>query len=284
MGDAAHAGSLEHAVFREPFKIEPAIETVDAPDNYADRRLANEPEIPAQMPVWKVQETGENSGGVVSRKFGFEDSPDAEVLVAGLNFGKEYGAVGIGRHGNVLQWGYSAPPAKMTAAGRRLFLNCVVYIRRFDGKGVLVRQESSHRDDTLRLGALITRIRDKSFFDSAFSAALMERFKGDPDGLVQYFLDGYELIYRGDTFVIDEELRALGLTSNRQVETLEALVGMLSDREKAPAARRLLERYTLERFETVDAWRAWLDESRGRIYFSDVGGYKFGVMPEGYLE
>jgi len=112
----------------------------------------------------------------------------------------------------------------------------------------------------------------------------MERFNGDPDGLVQYFLDGYELIYRGDTFVIDEELQALGLTSNRQVETLEALVGMLSDTEKAPAARRLLERYTLERFETVDAWRAWLDESRGRIYFSDVGGYTFGVMPEGYLE
>lgn len=257
---------------------------VDAPDNYADRRLANEPEIPAQIAVWKVQDTGKTSGGVVGRKYGFEDSPDAEVLVEGLNFGKEYGAVGIGRHGNVLQWGYSAAPSKMTEAGRRLFLNCVVHISRFEGKGILVRRESSHRDDALRLAALITKIRDRSFFDATFPPALMERFKGDPDGLVQYYLDGYEFIYKDKTFVVDEELQALGLPSNRRVETLEALVGMLSDKPKARAARVLLERYTIERFPTPEAWQAWLDASLGRIYFSDVGGYKFRVTPEGYMD
>lgn len=284
MGDAAHVGSLEHVIFKEPFTVNPAVEMVDAPGNYAERRLANEPRIPAQMPVWKVQDTDSNSGGVVCRKYGFDDSPDAEALVAGLNFGKEYGAVGIGRHGSILQWGYSAAPTKMTDAGRKLFLNCIVYISRFDGKGPLIRRQAGHRDETLRLGALITRIRDRSFFENAFSAELMERFKGDPDSLVKYFVDGYELIYYDKTFTIDEELQALGVTSNRRLEILDALIAALSDKEKARTARRILERYTTERFKTPGEWQTWLAENRDRIYFSDVGGYKFRVMPEGFMD
>ncbi len=284
LADAAHVGSLEHAVFQQPFPIQPTVEIIDAPRNYAERRLANEPEIPAQMPVWKIQETHAKSGGVVSRKYGFDDSPDAEVLVEGLNFDKEYGAVAIGRHGSVLQWGYAAPPDKMTRDGSRLFINCLVYISRFDNKGPLVRRQADHRDNALRLAALINQIRDPTFFDEIFSPALMQRFKGSPDAMVAYFLDGYELIYSDKTFMIDEQLRSLGLKSNRRMETLERLVQLLEDRLEAPTARRMLQRYTDENFQTHDDWRKWLDQNRSRIFFSDVGGYKFRIIPDEYID
>ena len=76
---------------------------------------------------------------------------------------------------------------------------------------------------------------------------------------------------------MDEELKALGLDSNRKVETLERLFELLKDEIHAQTARRVLERYTDSR-TTFD-----FKNGRDRIYFTDVGGYKFMVVPEVYL-
>jgi len=72
--------------------------------------------------------------GAVARPLEPKDAPDAEVLAAGYNVGKMNGAVAVGRDGNFLQWGFSAPPSQMTEAGRTFFLNCICYIVRFEGK------------------------------------------------------------------------------------------------------------------------------------------------------
>jgi hypothetical protein len=72
--------------------------------------------------------------GAVAQPWKQEDAPDAEALAIGFNTGKMNGAVAVGRHGNFLQWGFSAPPSRMTEAGRKFFLNCVCYIVKFDGK------------------------------------------------------------------------------------------------------------------------------------------------------
>ena len=87
------------------------------------------------MSIWKVQDTNNNIGkaGAASRVINAGDSPDAEAVLLGFSPGKPYLATGIGRHGNFMQWGWSAPPSKMTPAGRDLFINCICYIRKFDG-------------------------------------------------------------------------------------------------------------------------------------------------------
>jgi hypothetical protein len=284
MSDAAHVGSFGHEVFNKPFKVKVKVEEWDTPDNYKRRRLVNEPEVGDKVKVWRVQNSGKSYGSVVARKHGFTDSPDAEIIAAGFNDGKEYGAVGIGRHGNILQWGFSMAPSKMTEPGRRLFVNCIVYAAKFDGKKPLVHRESRHRDNALRLGAMITEIKDKSFFEGTFLKDLMNKYKDDPDGLAKYYNDNYELIYRDKTFIIDSELRLLGIASNRKIETLETLIEYLSDKDKKATAGKLLGRYTEEKFQTQEQWKKWLDANRGRIYFSDVGGYKFRVVPQGYLD
>ncbi len=282
MGDAAHAELLNHEVYQKPFKVEPDFEFLDTPANYRDRHLGDE-NLPDKMKVWRVQNTGKTSGSVVARSYGFADSPDAEVLARGFNHGKEYGAVGVGRHGNFLQWGYSAAPSKMTDAGKKFFLNCVCYIKRFDGKAPLVRTTSSHRLDALRLAALINRIKDKEFFSGTFSSDLMEKYQGDPNGLVQYYKNDFQLIYRDKVYRIDEELKSLDINSNRSVDALQRLIGLLQDKTRADAARQLLARYTKESFASAEQWQRWLTANRERIFFSDVGGYKFFVAPEGYL-
>jgi len=263
---AAHAESLDHDVYRTPFAVEPELENWDTPDNY--RRYPGGDELPKKMKVWRVQNTGKTFGGVVARSYGFTDSPDAEILAVGFNRHKEYGAVGIGRHGNFLQWGYAVPPSQMTEPGKKLFLNCVHYIRRFDGKAPLVRRQSSQRLNAVRLAAIINRISSdqKDFFLSQFPEELYEKYHSDPNGLVQYYRENIEWVYRDRVFKVDEELKSLGIDSNRKIETLERLL----------TARELIARYT-DGQTTFD-----FENGRDRIYFTDVGGYKFRVVPEGY--
>ncbi len=282
MADAAHVGSLDHEIFSKPFKVKPEFKFLQTPGNY--RRFPDGDKLPDQMKVWLVQNTGKRFGSVVARSYGFTDSPDAEALVLGFNTGKEYGAVGIGRHGNFLQWGYWAPPSQMTEAGKKLFLNCICYIHKFDGKAPLIRRATSQRMNAIRLAALINRIKSESFFSSTFPADLKTKYEGDPNGLVQYYRNYFELIYRDRVFLIDSELQSLDLDSNRKIETLEKLIALLKDDIKADTAKLLLKRYTKESFETLDQWQSWFDGNKDRIFFTDVGGYKFLVTPEGYLD
>jgi hypothetical protein len=147
MDNAAHAESLDHEVYRAPLAVQPQFELRTTPANY---RLGyvSAGKLPDQMKVWRVQNSPK--GSVVAWGSGFEDSPDAEVLALGLNRLKRYGDVGIGRQANVLQWGYGDPPSQMTEAGRRLFINCIHYICRFDGQTPLVRHECEGRLSLLR--------------------------------------------------------------------------------------------------------------------------------------
>jgi len=284
MGDAAHGGPQRHTVFNKPFPVRPEIELWDTPRNYKSRRLATDPEVPDKIKVWRVQKSGKTYGGVVSRLYGYEDSPDAEIIAAGFNGGKELGAVGIGRHGNFLQWGFSMAPSKMTDPGKKLFINCICYIKKFKGKGPLIRRRSSHRKNALRLAPLINRIDDKNFFSSVFSEELQKKYGNDPEGLVNYYKENLELVYRDGGFRVDRELESLGIDSNRKLDTLERLIELLRDDSKAAKARGLLLRYTSETFETRAEWREWFEKNRARMFFSDVGGYKFFVVPEGYLD
>jgi hypothetical protein len=280
MGDAAQGEPIKHIVFEKPFKVEPKFELWNTPENY--RRYPGGDKLPEKFKVWRVQNTSKTYGGVVSRSYGYSDSPDAEVLTPGYNEGKECGAVGVGRHGNILQWGFSAPPSQMTDAGKNFFLNCVCYIHKFDGKAPLVRIVSPDRMDAIRIAALINKINDKSFFSGTFSPNLLKEYEGKPEGLVKYYNDDYELIYWDNVFRVDSDLKSLGIDSNRKISTLERLIALLGDGEKAGTAKSLLTRYTGQSFKTAPEWQAWLGKNRERIYFSDVGGYKFRVVPEGY--
>ncbi|OHB65492.1 MAG: hypothetical protein A2Y77_11070 [Planctomycetes bacterium RBG_13_62_9] len=303
MGNAAHAESLDHTVYHTPFAVEPSFESWNTPGNYRWGYLGAD-KLPDQMRVWLVQKTDQEVGGVVARGAGFTDSPDAEVLAPGFNLGKSYGDVGIGRHGNFLQWGYSAPPSQMTEPGRRLFLNGIHYIKKFDGKAPLVRVQSSARTDALGLTRLVNRLslddrvisrlpqslRDKYhsdpralFFVMTFSESLYDRYHEDPNGLTQYYRENLEWVYRDQVFKVDEELKGLGIDSNRKVESLRRLIELLRDAQHAATAKKLLKRYTDQPFEAPQHWRQWFEENKDRIFFSDVGGYKFFVAPAGYV-
>ncbi len=281
MENAAHAELLDREVYRTPLAVRPEFEYRKTPDNYR-RSYCGPGKVPDQIKVWRVQNT--QKGNVVARGFGFEDSPDAEIIAVGFNWGKSYGDVGIGRQASVLQWGYCDPPSQMTEAGRRLFINCIHYIRRFDGKTPLVRPRVGGRRSALLSASFLKVITDKKgSFTRAFPDELWDKYQSDFDGLLAYYKENLELVYWERVYRVDDELKSLGLDSNRKVESLRRLIDLLGDEQRAGTARKLLSRYTDQSFGTPQRWRQWFDESKDRLYFTDVGGYKFQVAPRGYV-
>jgi hypothetical protein len=112
------------------------------------------------LKVWKVQTKSFPAidPGLVYDPYGFEDSPDAELIASGLN-SKDPHAIALVRHGNFFLWGFSASPSDMTIEARKLFLNVTSYIRNFDHHKPIVHREQWARQWALVCGAAARTVR-----------------------------------------------------------------------------------------------------------------------------
>ena len=323
----AYKVATKHELFHSPLKVEPVFEEIPTPE--LDRYLTVE-QLGTAMQVWHVQTKNYPDGadpGLVSTLYGFADSPDAEVIAQGIaRKGPE--TVALARQANYFLWGFSAPPADMTPAAQRLFVNVVAYMHKFDGDTPLVRRVSMPREWALRLATvprlfnddyrqrksrvlrasyqkhpkwveekykgdverqIIDRIAaeekaNRDWMLTNVPKALQEQFGMDADKYVTYYREHFEYLrpVEGDTwaaFLVDDDAKSLGL-SNRKVELLDRCVSMLEKYDRPELALRLLKRYTHEVFAFAEQWRGWLDNNRSRLFFSDMGGYKFFIGPD----
>lgn len=107
------------------------------------------------------------------------------------------------------------------------------------------------------------------------------KFGTDLDSYLPYYKENIEYLIPAAgpfQFVVDQDVKSLGL-SNRQVSTLDKLITMLERSDNTELAKRILERYTYEKFDSVTQWRAWFEAYKNRLFFSDVNNYKFDVAP-----
>ena len=267
-----------HEIFNKPFKVELKLEDQPTPEDF--RHWPGGDQLGKNMKMWKVQNKKfpEIDPGLVSDPYGFDDSPDAEVISRGLN-SKGPEAVAIGRHGNFFLWGFSAQPSDMTPEAQKCFLNAVCYIKKFDGKMPLVSKTSSGRRWSLVTAGYVKTVTDEKFINQLFPEELRKRFGKDAEKYMQYYQENMEYLhYSNGHFVVDEDVKGLGL-SNRKVELLDRCIGLLEKGEKPDLALRILKRYTQETFADAKQWREWLAKNRERLFFTDTGGYKFLIAP-----
>lgn len=140
----AHHFVKEHPIFHGPFKTELTLEMRPTPEDAFHYAYFSDEPIPDSILMWRVQTKGYKTDegfpvGMVSRPWGYTDSPDAEYISSGV-CAKTLDAVAIGRHGNFLTWGFAASPAYMTEEAKAVFANAICYIAQFKGKGMLVRK------------------------------------------------------------------------------------------------------------------------------------------------
>lgn len=272
---------LEHPIFRGPLQ--------------AEIRLDKEPEWNTDFDdrgTWLVQ-TGEPGKevdfGVVSDGHGFEDSPDCERISGGIN-SKGPHAVAIGRQANMLQWGFYAAPDRMTESAKKVFLNAIVYMKRFDGHRPLVERSARARDwmmqhiETVRAKDKMDpkfREANEKYLKQQFPKEVIGKYGLDADALEKWRKENVEYFrpVRGRGLGVDRDLKSLGL-SNRKPEFLDWLVKELEADAGNETALRLAARYLgKEAGKDAATAVAFIRKNREKMFFSDTGGYRWYVDP-----
>lgn len=103
------------------------------------------------------------------------------------------------------------------------------------------------------------------------------RFGDDWNAYVTHFTENRPYLYPVENALeVDEDAKALGI-ANDDMALLDRCVAMLEERNDRERAMRLLLRYTTEALGSAAEWRAWLDENRSRLFFTEMGGFKWMV-------
>ena len=141
----AHHTKFDHAIFQGPFKVNPTIKNRPTPTPIL--KSWDGADMPAQIQMWEVNTEGYHDGngyriGMVARGWGFEDSPDAEVISSG-ECDKQKTAVAIGRHGNFFLWGFAGSPDYMTEEAKQVFANAIVYTHKHANDKIIAKKYNS---------------------------------------------------------------------------------------------------------------------------------------------
>jgi len=118
----------------------------------------------------------------------------------------------------------------------------------------------------------------EDYLKNIADSGLFERF-GTNTGLYrQYYIDNYEYFYPQDAdhLQLDTEAKALGI-SNRKVDLLAKCIDLLLTNQDTARAKRILERYTTEKFSTAQEWKNWLVINGKNLFYTESGGFKFMI-------
>ncbi len=163
----AHHLVEEHPIFKGPFKTKLTFEKKPTPEDAFHYAYFHDGAMPDSLMMWKVQTKGYKTEkgfavGMVSRPWGYTDSPDAEYISSGV-CAKTLDAVAIGRHGNFLTWGFAASPAYMTEEAKTVLANAICYMADFNGKGMIARKYSDRIATREYLKELVYMASDEAY-------------------------------------------------------------------------------------------------------------------------
>lgn len=164
--------------------------------------------------------------------------------------------------------------------------------RKFIERVLRIKEERSLTQYEQLYFAMAERIVDSSAKDTETKAEYIERrFKSavgrELYGKFGQAIEKYKAHYKSyaptvyyDTskydFVVDQDALKLGVPVG-DVRLIAKAIEMLEKDAKDKVAKRLLRRYTNQRFKTAANWRGWFDENKNRMFFHEVAGYKFYV-------
>lgn len=325
----AHNWKKDHPIFNGPFKVNIKSEMRPTPAHAFEYAPIYGYTLPEETEMWKVHSEKGDDGriGMVSRPWGYLDSPETEIISSGT-CAKSIDAVAIGRHANMFHWGFAAKPSDLTEPAKAALANAIVYMKDFNDKriiarkfneGIATRDQATARKysdspaandarykSNVGFYKTMKELRDtimaKKSRGEALSAAekmyenmpeptlpvqigydeyiretepeLYKVFGDDPEEYCRYY-EKNKPYFRADGYylAIDEDARSLKIANN-DIRLLDKAVELLTGNEKqAATGRRILERYTLCRFDTPAQWKAWLDANRDRMFFTEAGGW-----------
>ena len=133
----AHSMNLQHPIFKGPFKTKITLVKKPTPEDAFHYAYYQDGHVPDSVMMWKVntlsyQTTHDFNIGMVTRPWGYTDSPDCEYISSGV-CAKTLNAVALGRHANFFTWGFSGSPLYMSEEAKVVFANVVAYMAKHRG-------------------------------------------------------------------------------------------------------------------------------------------------------
>jgi hypothetical protein len=193
-------------------------------------------------------------------------------------------AIALARHGNYFLWGFGGDPGQMTEAGRRVFVNTIVWMKKFDGMKPLVAPTMTPRELVWHYIDWLRKANDEDSLISAkrrFPDDVREKTKTDPDKLEAFYKEAYERLCpaggESGGFRPDPELEELGKVSNRKPEFWDAVLARLAKNDKDEVALKLVARYLPGEAKPYAELKAWVEENKKYLFFTDVGGFRWMV-------
>lgn len=158
-------------IFKGPYPVKITLHDEPTPDGAKDFAKMMGDKLPATTPMWTVHyhdylNTPNHKVGMVSREWGYTDSPDAEIISGGKS-AKSYDAVAIGRHANFLSWGFAGSPADMTEEAKNVFANAVVYMSKFRGHHIIARKLNENINTRFSVDQMICQAKRQTYDDYA---------------------------------------------------------------------------------------------------------------------
>ena len=298
----AHNWVPSHPIFQGPFPVTMTTELCPTPEDAKYYTYFYDAPLPDSTLMWRVQTKGyqDERGfpvGMVARPWGYVDAHDSEYISSGV-CAKTIDAVAIGRHGNFLHWGFAASPEYLTDEAKQVLANAIVYISRFNGKGMLVRKYTERiatREYVKELKHLARREpyeervqwaleagQTPMTFEEYLSRYEKEAFDvlgTDIDRYPAYYDENLPYFYGGEgsyVLSIDGDCKEWGL-DNHDPALLDKAISCLEKGVETERAGRILSRYTLCSFDSPKEWRSWFRKYRKKLFFTESGGWVFMI-------
>lgn len=112
-----------------------------------------------------------------------------------------------------------------------------------------------------------------------YQGGLYKKFGTDTKAYMDYYNKNYDYFYSEDAsyvITVDEDVKSLGIP-NTDMRLLDKCISMLENGVEVDKAKRILDRYTLLQFNTAKEWRRWYEKNKGRLFFTQSGGWYFMV-------
>lgn len=275
-----------HEIFQKPFPVALALENTPSPENFKQWSPGFADTLET-FPIFAAYDDKKDEPGLVTGNMGFEDVPDAELILGGINHkGPEYAA--IARHGSFVMFGFHCLPETFTDAGRRLYLNTLAYAVAHKGASVETLRLRPSRSDlhealTIFLDLYPEKERasmlQRHYAGEAIPAALLT----DKAAGRTWYAERAPFLHPVDDgsnwntayqVTVDAQCKELGF-ANDSLAFLDALAARLTKDRGDTLATTLLARYVPD-VAPAD-FGAWLATNRAKLYFTEAGGWVWRV-------
>lgn len=326
----AHNMRTNHPIFKGPYKVKMTMVDRPTPDGAKEFAPLVGETLPETTKMWRVNTKGYMTDpgykvGMVSRPWGFEDSPEAEWISSGL-CAKSIDAMALGRHGSFFHWGFAGGAADMTEEAKPLFANAIIYISKFAGQHLIARKlyegistrieakenayrvtEQCYKDYKVSIEKFNTQM--KHFSDSIKAAkaagkeigqqesmylqwqpqpipsredflrqmagALFGKFGTDEAAYAKYYAENTPYFYGSFSnygLKLDEDAKSLGIPNN-DLRLIDKAISLWESGQDVEKGKRLLNRYTLLRYDNPASYRNWYNKYKDKLFFTESGGW-----------